>query len=184
MQSSFLMSEVIEKLPGMAKLNFSEKCYPKYLTLFEGQIERLLSEPIADWKETEINIDKMWIKVKGYYKIVNSTIFSPNKATFQKARSTKLIDKLLFLRKKGIVFENTFKFLDYVSKRRNKIHPQYFEENCFSRQDYHMFQLARTLTNMLLFPVIHDLISDECNSTLATVENIGRKFLEDIKLSS
>ena len=183
MQSRFLMSEVIRKLRGLARLNFCEKCYPKYLTLFEGQIERLLLEPIADWKETEINIDKMWIKAKGYYKIVNLTVFSPNKTAFQKARNTKLIDKLIFLRKKGILRENTFKFLDHVSKRRNKIHPQYFEENYFSRQDYQMFQLAKTFTNMIVFPVIHDLKTDEWKSSFDTVENLATKFLKELKSS-
>ncbi|MFA5363852.1 MAG: hypothetical protein WC325_01555 [Candidatus Bathyarchaeia archaeon] len=170
------MSEVIEKLRGLARLNFCEKCYSTYLQLFEGEIEQLLFEPLVDWKETEINIDRMWIKAKGFYTIVNSTVFSPNKTAFQKAKDTKLIDKLKFLREKGILFENTFKFLDQVSKRRNKIHPQYFEQNYFSKQDYRMFQLAKTLTNMIIFPIIYDLKSDEWISTFENVENIAKTF--------
>jgi len=184
MESGFLMSEVIEKLRSLARLNFCAKCYSTYLGLFEAEIERLLLEPIADWKQAEINIDKMWIKAKGFYTVVNSTVFSPDKDAFQKAKEEKLWKKLEFLKDEGILFEHTYKFLDHVSKRRNKIHPQYFEQNYFSRQDYRMFQVAKTLTDMILFPVIHDLKGDEWKATFDVVENLARVFLEKIKSSS
>jgi hypothetical protein len=168
------MSEIIRKLRYLAKSNFCEKCYPK------GQIENLLSEPLVDWKETEINIDKMWIKAKGFYKVINSTIFSPDKDAFQKAKETKLHEKLKFLKDKGMLYEDTYKFLDQVSKRRNKIHPQYSEKNYFSGQDYLLFQKAKALTGMIVIPIMHDLKGGVWNSTFSTVENLARTFLEDI----
>ena len=67
---------------------------------------------------------------------------------------------------------------------REKIHPQYFEQNCFSKQDYRMFKLAKTLTNMIIFPVIYDLKSDEWTSTFDNVENLAKTFLKKLKASS
>ena len=87
MESDFFrMSIVSEKLKSIAELNFCEDCYPKYLILIQGEIEYLLSEPISDWRQTEANIDIMWIKAKGFYNVVNSTIFSPHEDALEKAK--------------------------------------------------------------------------------------------------
>ena len=47
-----------------------------------------------------------------------------------------------------------------------------------------MFQLAKTLTNMIIFPVSYDLKSDEWTSTFENVENLAKTFLEKLKVSS
>ena len=104
MESDFFrMPALSEKLKKMAELNFCENCYHKYLVLIHGEIEHLLSEPISDWRQTEANIDIMWIKAKGLYNVVNSTVFFPCEDAFQKAKEEKLWKKLKLLKEKEIL---------------------------------------------------------------------------------
>jgi len=62
----FRLSALSEKLKRMAELNFCKNCYSKYLASVHGEIEHLLSEPISNWRQTEANIDIMWVKAKGF----------------------------------------------------------------------------------------------------------------------
>jgi hypothetical protein len=168
------MSALSEKLKKLAELNFCEDCYSKYLALIHGEIEYLLSEPISDWRQTEENINILWIKAKGLYDVVNSTIFSPHEDSFQKAREEKLWKKLKFLRKNEIINDFTYKFLDEVSKRRSKIHPPLK----FSKQDYNLFREAKTLTDTMLMPIMFDLKDDRWKNLLANVEKRAKQLLE------
>jgi hypothetical protein len=93
------MFALIKKLNGVAKLNFCKDCYSKYRDLITGEIEYLLSEPLSDWRQTETNIDLMWIKAKGLYSVVN-TAFSPHENAFKKSRRKSIWNKLNFLKKK------------------------------------------------------------------------------------
>ena len=97
------MSALSEKLRNLAELNFCKDCYHKYLALIQGEIEYLLSEPISDWRQTEANIDIMWIKAKGFYNVSNSIIFAPQEEAFQKAKIEKLWKKLKFLKEREIL---------------------------------------------------------------------------------
>jgi len=170
------MSALSEKLKKMAELNFCEDCYSKYLALIHPEIEYLLSEPISDWRQTEENLNILWIKSKGLYDVVNSTIFSPHEKAFQKAREEKLWKKLKFLKKNEIVNDFTYKFLDKVSKRRNKIH----SPSKFSQQDYALFREAKALTDVMILPIVHDLKDDRWKNLLANVEKRAKQLLEKI----
>ena len=170
------MSDVSEKLRKLAKLNFCEKCYSKYLVLFQGEIEHLLSEPITDWRQAELNIDFMWIKTKNLYDVVNSTVFHPHKNAFQKAKNEKLWKKLKFLKKEGVLPVYSYKLLDKVSKRRNKIHPP----DKFSKQDYVMFREVKTLTDTMHILISRDLKDELWQSSLDYVENRAKHLLEKL----
>lgn len=163
----------------MAEHNFCKNCYSKYLVLFHGEIEHHLSEPISDWRQTENNIDWLWIKAKGFYSITNSTIFSPQDNAFKKAANESVFDKLNYLRNKERIKNYTYEFLNKVRKRRNKIHPP----SKFSKQDYILFREARAITDAMFIPIIHDLKSDIWKNTLANVEKRAKLLLEYFKLS-
>ena len=173
------MSALSERLKRMAESNFCENCYSKYLVLIHGEIEYLLSEPISDWRQTEANIDIMWIKAKGLYNVVNSTVFSPHERAFKKAKAEKLWRKLKFLKDKEILNDSTYKFLAKVSERRNKIHSR----SKFSKQDYVLFREAEALTGTMQIPIIHDLKDDRWKNVLANVEKRAKLLLEKFKLS-
>jgi len=170
------MSALSEKLKKMAELNFCEDCYRKYLDLIYGEIEYLLSEPLSDWRQTEHNIDVFWIKAKGLYDI-KSSMFSPNENAFQKAKDEKLWKKLKFLRDNGIINNYTYKFLDEVSKRRNKIHSL----SKFSKEDYILFREAKALTDIMHPIIIFDL-KDPWKKQLDYVENRAKWLLEKTEL--
>ena len=171
------MSLLSEKLKKLAELNFCESCYSKYLILIHGEIEYLLSEPMSDWRQTEANIDIMWIKAKGFYRIVNSTVFSPHRNAFQKAKEEKLWKKIEFLKEKGIMQEHTYKFLDKVSKRRNKIHPP----SKFSKQDYVLFLEAKRMTDAMFIPIVHELKNGIWKDHQANIEKQAKTLLEKLK---
>lgn len=134
--------DLSEKLKNLAKANFCNDCYQKYLTLIQGEIEYLLSDPIPDWNETEENITKMFLKYKGYFKQTDWGTLSLDLREEDLQRIRKRPDlkiKIDILHEHGILKENTYKFLDYVRNRRNKIHPP----NRFSEQDYRLFRQAK-----------------------------------------
>lgn len=170
------MSALSEKLKKMAKLNFCQECYQKYLMFVHGQIEYLLSEPISDWRQVETNITLLAVKAKGAYKKTNSTVFSPNEKAFNKIQKEKLWKKLKILKEAGVLGDNLYRFLDEVSKIRNKIHPP----NKFSEQDYILFREAKALTTAILTPVLHDLKDDTWNKVLVSVENHAKWLLSEL----
>lgn len=170
------MSALSEKLKRQAELNFCKDCYHKYLTSIHVEIEYLLSEPLSDWRQTEANIDIMWIKAKGLYNGVNSTVFSPHENAFKKARGETSYDKLKFLKKEEIINNYTYEFLDKVRKRRNKIHPP----SKFSKQDYVLFREAKALTDTIQIPIIHDLKDDRWKNVLVNVENHAKQLLSKL----
>ena len=171
------MSALSEKLKKMAELNFCETCYQKYVMLIHGQVEHLLSEPLFDWTQTEDNINKLWIKAKGYYKQrTDSTVFSPSKTAFNRARGEKLWKKLDFLKREKIIGDSFYRFLEKVSDRRNKVHPP----SKFSKQDYVLFREARGLTDTILMPIIFDLKDDRWKRLLTNVENHAKQVLSKL----
>jgi hypothetical protein len=171
------LSSSSEKLKKLAELNFCEDCYLKYLALIHPEIEYLLSEPIFDWRQTEHNIDVLWIKAKGLYDVKKSPMFSPLENAFQIAKGEKLWGKLKFLRENGIINNFTYRFLDKVSKRRNKIHSL----SKFSKQDYTLFREAKALTDTVMLPIIFDL-KDPWKKQLDNVEKRAKWLLEKTEL--
>ena len=170
------MSALSEQLKKMAELNFCKDCYQKYLALIHCGVEYLLSEPLSDWRQTEANIDIMWIKAKGLYNGVNSTVFFPHEGALQKAKKEKLWRKLKYLKAKGILNDSTYEFLGKVSERRNKIHSQ----TKFSKQDYVLFREAKALTGTMQIPIIHDLKDDGWKNVLANVEKHAKQLLSKL----
>ncbi len=144
------------------------------MVLIHGEIEYLLSEPISDWSQTEENINFFWIKAKGFY----SSLFSVDEEAFQKARKEKLWEKLLFLKRKEILGDFTYKFLVEVSKRRNKIHPP----SKFSKEDYILFRQAKALTDAMHPIIIFDLKDAVWKKQLDHIEKHAKQLLENTKL--
>ena len=171
------MSALSEKLKKLAELNFCEDCYSKYLDLIHGEIEYLLSEPISDWRQTENNINVLWIKAKGLYDVKKSLMFSPHQNAFKKAREESVKKKLDDLKEKGIIKEYTHNFLQAVRRRRNKVHPP----STFSKQDYILFREAKALTDAL-FPVIIFDLKDPWKKQLDYVEKRAKWLLEKTEL--
>jgi hypothetical protein len=172
------LSSPSEKLKKLAELNFCEDCYSKYLALIHPELEHILSEPISDWRQTEHNIDVLWIKAKGLYDVNKSPMFSPHEDAFQKAENEKLWVKLKFLRDNEILSNFTYKFLDKVSKKRNKIHSL----DKFSEQDYLLFRATKALTDAMITPIIFDLKDDIWKKQLDNNEKLVQWLLENVEL--
>ena len=173
MSVNFSMSALSEQIKRLAELNFCENCYSKYVVLIHGNIEYLLSEPLADWRETEANINIIWIKAKGLSS-VTPTGFSVPDGAFKKARKESVYDKLEFLKEEGIIKNSTYEFLNKVRKIRNKVHPP----SKFSKQDYFLFREAKALTDSMFLPIIHELKDDRWVQSLANVEKRAKYLLE------
>jgi len=165
-----------EKLRKMAELNFCKECYQKYLMFIHGEIEYLLSEPISDWRQVETDITLLAVKAKGAYKKTNSGIFTPDEKAFKHIQKEKLWKKLKILKETGVIGENLYRFLDEVSKIRNKIHPP----NKFSKQDYALFREAKTLASAMVTPILFDLKDDVWKRYLADVEYRAKWLLSEL----
>lgn len=177
---TYAMSTLSEELRKIAELNFCKDCYPKYLALIHGEIEYLLSEPIADWRETEQNINYIWIKAIGLY-TVKSGVFSICQIALEEAYSHKnpISRKLDLLKSEGLIEKHTYDFLKRVCKKRNKIHPP----QKFSKEDYFLFQEAKKITNLLYLSIVHDSCSDIWKNG-AYIEMRAKKLLEKTVLWS
>jgi hypothetical protein len=174
----FRMYASSEKLKKLAELNFCKNCYSKYLDLIHPEIEYLLSEPISDWRQTEENINVLWIKAKGLYNVVNSTVFSPHENAFKKARNETVLTKLKNLKDEGLIKDYTYDFLNKVRRRRNNIHPPFK----FSKQDYILFREAKALTDTMIPPIIFDLKDAVWKKELDNIEKHAKRLLENTKL--
>lgn len=125
-----------EQLKKTAERNLCENCYKKYLVLIHGEIEYLLSEPLADWRQVEMDITLLTVKARGAYKKAELGVFSPHEKALKQIQKEQFWKKLKILKEAGILGNNLHKFLDEVSKTRNKIHPPHR----FSEQDYILFR--------------------------------------------
>lgn len=175
------MSALIEKLNGVAKSNFCEDCYQKYLDLIQGEIEFLLSEPMSDWRQVESNINDIVMKALGFVKKrMDSTAVSLYIEGFirkvAKERWT-FKSKLQFLRQQDVIGESLYNFLDKVREIRNNIHPP----SKFSEKDYSLFKEAKELTNLISSIILFDL-KGVWERELTIVEKHAKQLLEDNKL--
>ena len=169
----------VEQLRKTAELNLCEDCYKKYTMLLEPQIKKWLSKPIGDWRQVETDVNMMVIKAKGFYKQGDSTTFSPDDRAFGEVEKEKLWEKMKFLKETGILGDNSHKFLDKVSKIRNKV---IHHQEGFSERDYNLFRHAKELTNAMVMPILFDLEDDVHQRLLASLENHAKQLLSKLKL--
>jgi len=137
----------IEELRKLAELNLCDKCKPVYSSLIEPGVVQITRSYFNDWKNIEWRITSMVMKLEGVYKTGQIIIvLEPKEAKkynhevdyekFKKIERYGFKEKINYLKKKGILKEHSYKLLDLVRARRNKIHKPFSQ---FSGTDFIAF---------------------------------------------
>lgn len=144
----------IEQLRLQAKLSLCDKCKPVYTSMIEPEIIELVRSYFNDWKDIELRITNLVMKFEGVYKtdlIVNTIKSKENKKynyvdyeKFKKIEREGFEDKIKCLKKKGILQKHSYKLLDLVRLRRNKIHKP---SESFVTSDFVAFSYGAHITH-------------------------------------
>jgi len=123
----------LEELRAFAKLNMDEKCFKTYLQLIEPNIKQIIRKYFGGWNSIESDITQIIMRVNGVYKTSTSFIFdvgddrnkfidSVDLEKYKKFEKFTFKRKIDFLLKNKTIGKNTHKLLDFLRKKRNKIH--------------------------------------------------------------
>jgi hypothetical protein len=168
---------LIDRIKTLAENNFCEKCYPKYLALIHNEIERVLLEPMSDWRQTETNINALMMKSMGFFSKNDTTAISLDRDAFLKKMKKErwgFNAKIKYLSEKGIIKESLSNLLLHVADIRHRIHK---ESTHFSKQDYSLFRQTKELTDIISTPIMFDLKDDMYERLLVKVENYAKQVL-------
>jgi len=154
-----MSNNTIEGLRKMAELNFDPECYKKYLALIEPGIKSMFENYFSGWKSLESTINQMVMKHKGIFKTDLIVISIDSKAdeqyvdveAFNKIKNWSFKQKIDYLHKNGILGDSSYKLLDLLRKKRNKIHEPGVN---FSEQELAEFSYAHSIVYFILIPMV------------------------------
>lgn len=147
------MTLTIEGLRKLVELNMDEKCYSAYVHLIEPNIKSMLRDYLRGWQSLETLVIRMTMRSKGAYKTNLDVMFSEvddkkkyedsvDIPTYNKVDKMSFYKKIQYLHQNGILKDSTFALLDFLRKRRNKIHGY---DPAFSDIDREAFELAHSI---------------------------------------
>ena len=152
-----------------------KKCFETYLHLIEPSIKQIIRNYFGGWNSIESYITQIIMRVNGVYKTSISYIFdagddrnkyidSVDLKKYKKFERFSFKTKINFLLKNKTIGKNTYKLLDLLREKRNKIHNY---DGYISDEDRRWFTVG--------FSVIADIYHGVANS--------NRKFNEREGLS-
>ena len=174
----------INKLRGIAKLNFCKECYAKYTAFIEPNI-RPLSQPLPDWRGAESTLTQLVMKHKGVFK--GDVIFiaidndmdekwpgQVDVIAFKEIKKWSLKRKLDYLRRHGILQNASYAFLNKVREIRNKIHEEFYD---FSEEDMTLFRYARFITDQISGAILYDMPETFSATMTSNAEKMAEQLL-------
>ena len=148
----------LEPLHQMVKLNFCDKCYPKYLAFIEPGIQQLLLDYFDDWRFTESCVTQMVMVHKGVFKTdLHFIAIGEWDDRFHKDVDKDLFDhikgwnfqwKIDYLKKHKILPEQCYKLLNVAREKRNLLHEHPFVYT-FSNEDRTLFSICNAVSSNL-----------------------------------
>lgn len=186
------MNEIptIANLRKLAELNFGPECYKKYLALIEPGIKSIIENYFSGWKNLESTINQMVMKHKGIFKTDLIVISIDSKAdeqyvdtkAFNKIKNQSFKQKIDYLRKNEILGDSSYKLLDLLREKRNKIHEPGVN---FSEQELAEFSYAHSIVWFILIPMIsHSPQKRDLNYMKENAEKSAKYFLSKIENKS
>ncbi|MGI0057121.1 MAG: hypothetical protein ACREAK_07075 [Nitrosarchaeum sp.] len=163
----------IEKLRNIAELNLCEKCIPVYSSIIAPGVVELTRTYFNDWKDIEWRITSMVMKLEGVYKTGLNIItldYEESKKyndeidykKFKKIEMDSFKKKIEYLKEKGILQKYSYKLLDVVRVRRNKIHKPFVP---FTGSDFIAFSYGAHIVQNIWLSVFGKF-DDEMNKKL------------------
>ncbi|MBS3926436.1 MAG: hypothetical protein KGZ34_07105 [Nitrosarchaeum sp.] len=143
----------IEDIRKLAELNFPPECYKIYLAIIEPNIKSIIPNYLKNWQSVEGYVTMTVMRHMGIFKTMTS-IISINEDVdpsifplldvkkFKEVKKQTFKQKIDFLKKEGILKENSYKLLDILRLKRNKIHEM---DTIFSDKDLQEFSIAKSI---------------------------------------
>lgn len=143
----------IDNIKQLAELNLTPECYKTYLTKIHPNIKSIITNYLRDWQNVELYVTLTVMRQMGVFK-TSLTFYSidddaeekyGDKLDVEKFRKVKtwwLKKKINYLRDEGVLGENSFKLLNLLREKRNKIHESGM---VFSERDLQEFSIGYTV---------------------------------------
>lgn len=179
----------VDELREFAKLNMDEKCFEKYLSLIEPNIKSIIRKYFGGWNSIESDITQILMRVNGVYKTSTSVMFDigDDKNKFRDLvdlEKYKKFEKLTFKRKidlllkKKIIGKNTHKLLDFLRKKRNKIHNF---DGYLSDEDRRWFGIRLSVITGVYYGVASsNLKSNKRNDLSGNAEKMASQIMKEL----
>jgi len=179
----------IEELREFAKLNMDEKCFKTYCQLIEPNIKQIIRNYFGGWNSIESDITQIIMRVNGVYKTSTSVIFdvgddrnkfldSVDLEKYKKFEKLTFKRKIDFLLKKKTIGKNTHKLLDFLRKKRNKIHNF---DGYLSDEDRRWFAVGLSVIVDVYYAVASsNLKSNERGGLSGNAEKIATRIMKEL----
>ncbi len=143
----------IEDIRKLAESNMTPECYKTYLAIIEPNIKAIIPNYLKDWQNVEGYITMIVMRHMGIFKTSFSFISIDDDAEeihgdqlnvteFRKIKKWTFKQKIEYLNKEGILKENSYKLLDKLREKRNRIHEM---DAVFSEKDLQEFSMAHSI---------------------------------------
>lgn len=173
----------IDDIRQLAKSNLTPECYETYLTIIHPNIKTIITNYLRNWQNVELYVTLTVMRHMGIFK--TSLSFHSidddaeekygdklDVAKFRDVKTWWLKKKIDYLRKEGVLGENSFKLLDALRKKRNKIHEPGM---VFSEKDLQEFSIGYTVMFYIHTTQSDNLPEEEHNR----IRNMAEKWAEE-----
>jgi hypothetical protein len=160
--------------------------------MIEPTIRGWLSQPLNDFRQAEAQITQMVMKTEGVFK-GETWVLSFEKGeeekvaqyiemkTFRKVQRMSFKGKIIYLHKKGILQDSSYRLLDRAREVRNKIHTEPIVAG-LSEQDYTLFSIAGAITSQLWATMRFDWEEEIITLTKSNVEKFAQQWLKTLQI--
>lgn len=174
----------IDYLRKLAELNFTHECYQRYLEMIEPGIKSIMPSYLKDWQNVEGFVTMVMMRHMGIFKTEYSVTSIDDGAEekysdmcdvveFKKVKKWTFKEKIDYLRKEGILRENSYKLLDALRVKRNKIHEM---GTVFSELDLQAFSKAYSIVFYIHTTLVPNNLPKEENDR---IRDMAEKWAEE-----
>lgn len=174
----------IDYLRRLAELNFAPECYQRYLEMIEPGIKSIIPNYLKDWQNVEGYVTMIMMRYMGIFK--TETSFTSigddaeekygnmlDVAKFRQVKKWTFKEKIDYLRKEGILREDSYKLLDALRVKRNKIHEM---GTVFSELDLQVFSKAYSIIFYIHTTLVPNNLPKEENDR---IRDMAEKWSEE-----
>lgn len=159
----------IDDIRKLAELNLTPECYGTYLAIIEPNIRAIIPNYLKDWQNVEGYITMITMRRMGIFKTRTSFISIDDDAEekygdmlditkFREVKKWNFKQKIEYLRNEDVLRGHSYKLLDMLRGKRNKIHEM---GTVFSDKDLREFSMAYSIVFYIYATQESDNMSEE-----------------------
>ncbi len=165
-----------------------KKCFETYLHLIEPKIKQIIRNYFGGWNSIESYITQIIMRVNGVYKTSTSFIFdagddrnkyidSVDLKKYKKFERFSFKRKINFLLKNKTIGKNTYKLLDLLREKRNKIHNY---DGYVSDEDRRWFAIGASVLHGVYFSISRSNLESKQNELSENTEKMASQLMKEL----